>query len=588
MKRNILSLFCLAALLTACSADKDLTDDTNSGADGNVEVTFTIAMTNNTATTRATYEEEYDGEQGVLDENKIENLQVYLYSSDGTFLKKVDEIAYNQTSTSNIYEYFGTLKISELNPDYTANSTYTFNGKVVVLANCATYTPDAGSTLADFNPGTFTYPNTTTTTIPMWGVKTLTNQALTPNIASDFGDIYLLRAMAKVEIQTTDLFRTNGFTIDKISLSRYNTTGNVLPAGAATTEYTKALDIEGCKNIPTDATESTTELTFSSTTTDGITTWYAYMPEFATTGDGETCISVVVNKTGNTGTDYPKTYKLYFADYDNETSTVENVTASTYDIIRNHVYRYTLNKEADEKLEITYQAMPWTLIENEIGWNVQFTFDGTRDYEAQNSLVFRPGYETGSSQHTLKYGVSDPSFRFTLSSPVGATWYAQIEDGTQLADGSTVEFQFMESRYSSNKYRCASMGITRPDRYYDIRVAPKQQYSWIVLPEDGSDPTYSDYTVTDYGKEAQSLSEAGIGVYTDLSIYVVTANGHKELLKINPTGAGGKFKGGKLYAGPDEYHVRIFQVEAIQDADYEDILSGKTGNYGTLFSKYLE
>lgn len=342
MKRIILSLFILAAALQACIYEYGPADEPESA---DVEVTFTLTLSGASGATRAgTYADPYEDQEGLLEENRIGDLQVYLYDANGNFLKKVDEISFSPiTENSKTYSYLGTLKAAELGiePTEVGGTTYSFTGKVMVLANCPDYTPaeDAGVTLSDANLASFSYAFSPDADlyIPMWGIASVTGIELRPSESADLGDIELLRAMTKIEVTGSEQFINDGFTITSVSMSRYNTGGRCLPSGAETVAQTSAISVEQSMNIA-DAVVSAENLAFKQGGS-----WYVYVPESRTSQDnGATYISVTISRNG-----VAETRNLFFADYDNVNTTVDNVTASTYDLVRNHYWRYEISKEVE-------------------------------------------------------------------------------------------------------------------------------------------------------------------------------------------------------------------------------------------------
>ncbi|MDO4158988.1 MAG: hypothetical protein Q4D41_00855, partial [Prevotellaceae bacterium] len=287
MKLKLFLPFILLVILSACSADRDIIDDTAID-DTFVEVTFTIALGENISGTRAdeTWNDNYDGTEGTSADNNISSLQVYLYDSENNFITKVSQISLNSISTTGTYTYVGTVSTTDLN---LANNT--FNGKVMVLANCDTYTPSSSQSaqqdisITDAGSLTYTYSSVSSaSSIQMWGVVTLTNHKLVPGISSSFGNIDLLRAMAKVQILPSETFTNLGYTINSATLTNYNTSGYCLPTGYADAESTTTISIDDCINIPEDVISSSESLAFSSDDDS----YYIYVPEYYNIGEGNT------------------------------------------------------------------------------------------------------------------------------------------------------------------------------------------------------------------------------------------------------------------------------------------------------------
>ncbi|WP_212124536.1 fimbrial protein [Bacteroides pyogenes] len=110
---------------------------------------------------------------------------------------------------------------------------------------------------------------------------------------------------------------------------------------------------------------------------------------------------------------------------------------ANYDIIRNHHYTYNIKVPMDGKeLEVTYQVMPWNLIESEMSYarpkydlkiyrglvNKDTDTDIEGDYltDIQKEVVLQDASETEPSGVTLY---------FKITAPRGAIWTATITNG---------------------------------------------------------------------------------------------------------------------------------------------------------------
>lgn len=178
--------------------------------------------------------------------------------------------------------------------------------------------------------------------IPMWGVKQ-TTLYLDKDQATELAEpIYLLRAMAKVEVMVADGVGT----LESVTLDKYNVNGNVLPMGAATATATEAMGQQTVFNP--NVITSGTNLRFT-TAENGVC--YIYLPEYRNVGEGATPAVMTVTIDG-------EDYELHFKNYANDTP---------FDVVRNHYYQYTItgiNKEAGVKVSLQYKVVGWTSVEN--------------------------------------------------------------------------------------------------------------------------------------------------------------------------------------------------------------------------------
>lgn len=323
MKHRLLHILFIGAVflsLTACIRDEE---NTELCRNEKVQVVFTLAL-DNKAQTRAPGDwtpGDYDpSELGDGYENHIEpgSLQVALYNMDNTFLTHVENLSYYQTGQINVYRFVGEVQVDKLQNN-------NLSCKVMVLANVANTLDDAAN-LSEF---TFTRANTY---IPLWGVKTV-NTALTLDTYTDLGVIYLLRAIAKVEVILSD--EVAAYTLDNVSFDRYNDSGYCLPTGYNITANTENLSVEGCLRIPTQTAVST-PLAFRKDENNA-RRFFIYVPEFLNVGvadDAQSSLTVVL-QPANTEEE-GKTYTIRFAEYGDD----GKPTANALNIVRNHLYRF--------------------------------------------------------------------------------------------------------------------------------------------------------------------------------------------------------------------------------------------------------
>ena len=238
--------------------------------------------------------------------------------------------------------------------DYTVLCTLTKKPdetfRIVALANWGSY-PQATNltvgvtTIRDVcenaranNTYAYTAPFTPSakTPIPMYGVKTCSMPANTDRYI-DIGNLYLLRAMAKVEVVCSE---TPYLELQSVQLTGYNTNGYCAPQGMYdNTGYVSA------PHIPTDAGSNVTAPLAFHVSADKSKAWI-YIPEYLNTGAGTPCQLSV------TFVDNPdKHYPADFCEYDSD----GKPTGNRLDILRSVCYRFTVDKTA----EFTVDLLPY-------------------------------------------------------------------------------------------------------------------------------------------------------------------------------------------------------------------------------------
>ena len=541
----LLSLLSLAS----CSRNDQIT--VPNGEEGKVYVTLTLSINGEEAGSRATWNPEQDtDEQGVGWENEINNLQILIYDENNTYAGTVEGLFGSGD------QYIGTLSGTNWQ-----SGTYKF----VVLANfTATNTNPALADLASI-----TY-NQDATYIPMYGVRkgTFTFEA---GENTNIGSIDLLRAMAKVEVSFSEDFPTDEYTIEGIIVSSYNTKGYCVPKGYASVDNTGDLDREEAGTaysfnpLPP---PSTTPLTFKKE--DG--KYYLYLPEYENTETNAATIQVTVNG---------ETYPLEFKNYENGTP-----TGAPYDIVRNHIYRYTITGVNDGELTFEYRVLLWDEVESQIGWNPEIQDGGNApvaawpsplktdkngyadpdfehaengDQEAVFCYLLAPRY-VSSAHESLEYNRAYAGFYFKLTEPEGAIWEAYLtntedfklnESGAHDSDGDGEDDSY-----------CAVRGRAR-QKPYQIQVTVQDGHYWTEPRNEGDTQFWNN--LSPWGKE---IEESGYckDIHTDLYIRISIDGGHTwNWLDINREDnyIKSSYWGKRRFAGDDKY-IRIWQLKAVE------------------------
>ena len=299
---------------------------------GKAEISFTIALDDIDSRSRVSWEDsesELDSEIGSVNDNQIDlssenGLQVFVYTLDGTtLLGEVTDKDIYKIST-NVYKFNGKLSIQNL-------ASETLQCRLMVFANCTN--------------GTETF-NYNVQYIPMWGVKETTLKLAKGELTDITEPIYLLRAMAKVEVKL-DLSIAEDFDITSVKVNKYNVYGNVLPNGASAATSTEEMNLDAVFNPNVE--DSGTDLYFTKVTDDE---FYVYLPEYDNSIPAT--IKVEIDK---------KFYEIKFENYvDGKAS------GDSYNLVRNHYYQYTITNVVEQSVEVNftlkYQVMDWTNITN--------------------------------------------------------------------------------------------------------------------------------------------------------------------------------------------------------------------------------
>ena len=272
-----------------------------------------------------------DSEVGTNYDNQIniatsDGLQVFVYDLQGKLLGKVVNKDVYKTS-ENTYNFNGEVEISTVQQE---ESEY----RLMIYANC--------------NDSTETFEQGTNY-IPMWGAKTVKLHLKKGESVSLMEPIYLLRAVAKVQVALVDSIKEK-FDLQSVTVDKYNAKGYVKPVSTTSVD-TEELDSDLVFNP--NITTPGTNLAFNKMTDDDFS---VYLPEYQNVGDdvSPAIIKVIIN-----GVSYTIEFKNYTSGKPN---------GSAYNIVRNHYYQYTITSiNTVENVIVTslsYKCMPWQEINN--------------------------------------------------------------------------------------------------------------------------------------------------------------------------------------------------------------------------------
>lgn len=435
-------------MLTSCYLIMDYDDCTTETPKGQQHVVFSLRME---MPTRASWGDAYDSDLGTTFDNRIRNsaLQVQIYTPDNRLMGEVENIMYwSQSETE--YTFYGDISHLPL----TQGNSY----KIVVLANSPTASNDINS--LDFSIDDIAYPDGY---IPMVGILqyTITNASL-----QELGTIDMLRSVAKVVVDINSHMIADGYTLEEVSIDHHNLKGYCMPNGWNRVTRTRELDQELCINALHSHIEEQEGHPFAAIT-DGIE-YVMYMPEFNVlhTADNRPAISLKLKKNG-----VVMTYNdaISFSQYDINGDPVPN---SDYNIVRNHVYHYTITG-ISSNLILEYEVMPW---EDGGTWD-----RGTFQYPTYHNPVIPDKAEylenpmlAITTPPTMTYNTGNPeagafSVWFRMTEPVGQKWMPVVN---QSDDDYDIKVYHIED--GLRKELTDSKQWVAADKWYNIKVIPRK------------------------------------------------------------------------------------------------------------------
>lgn len=183
----------------------------------------------------------------------------------------------------------------------------------------------------------------TATPIPMYGVKTCNNVVFEPDKHNDIGDLYLLRAMAKVEVVCKE---GSGLELASVRLTSYSTKGFRTPTGMYdNTTYVAR------PHIPDNAaTDDTASLDFRISENKAV----IYIPEFRNTGTSADDTARHCRLSVTFADDTEQQYTVDFREYQEG-----KPEGDWFDILRNCCYRFTVDKKPGFEVDVRTYGESW-------------------------------------------------------------------------------------------------------------------------------------------------------------------------------------------------------------------------------------
>ena len=440
MKKWFLHILLLAGLFgvltTSCSQEEGLEPQVPTEK---IPVSFSIELDTPTARSRAnnkwgdnydnTTDNDYQSEIGDEFENHIDPELLYAEltlsnpAENESLTCGVENVTVFETDRINVYRFVGEVEVNE---DITNLTT----AKVNVYANFQT---DKDGNILTFDTDyTGVLKGKGVNSIPMWGVKTNTNFSLTSGGIKDFGPIYLLRAMAKIEVTLDEDLVSEGYSLNNAYLGKYSANGNIHPTGFS--RIANTLDIDTISSFNKFVAEENSASTVAQVgglefVQSGANRYIIYVPEHVYSND-DLILVRVKKKIEGTENEYKDILK--------KDNTFPSFTMNITNLVRNHLYRYNIIKINDgASLELSCQVQPWDVDEETIQFTDEVSISKKMTWTGSNitanttdaSILYINGSVDSNTAATVK---------FQIDTPVGATWYASFE-------GDKEAFAFLDS-----------------------------------------------------------------------------------------------------------------------------------------------
>ena len=314
-------------------------------ADEPRSIMFTISLEGQK--TRATLEDAYESEASMPFDCRVipDGLRVVVYSKDGSRIGQIQNLYYwpiNESHTE--FQFLGEMPegFAEYYNEHTDSPLYRF----MVLANCSENL--SGEEYITYSQSQLD-PSLEESSIPMWGVKEVNLSDLQSNSRKDIGDIWLLRAAAKIEVKLSDKLKDKGTAIKTATLKYYNQTGYCMPSRGTSISDTRELNRDDCVRI---YRHTAINLPFIKDEKTG--NYYVYVTEYDNKNySGErNKISLEFNINGEN-----KLFEdaISFCQY----SGGAPLEGSDYDIVRNHIYEFEILSIAGDNLTLNYEVADW-------------------------------------------------------------------------------------------------------------------------------------------------------------------------------------------------------------------------------------
>lgn len=335
-------LAALCALLLSCSDSDDNGTGRGGGKADGYPVSLTLKMgaleQKSLAPLTDTLTVTRDGEawENSLD---IARLKVLLFASDGKFLLELRPDRILSLSPTSTLEWRVEGTLTEAPQGAFTLAILAHWPQVPTLQKGVT-------TLASIlQSGEYPYTNlpyelSATRLMPLYGVTTVASAAFRQGEMTNIGSVDLLRAMARVDLQTD----INGATLSEVRMFRYNTQGTCAPTGMTQqTAYALTPHLPAAGQTPDDHVAPFFRL--------DSTHWRIYLPEYDNITDTTRCCAISFSLKVNESYTQRYTRAIDFRDYNNG-----GQQGNRFNILRDHAYRFTIKSVSNPPLHLIYEV----------------------------------------------------------------------------------------------------------------------------------------------------------------------------------------------------------------------------------------
>lgn len=468
----------LLAAVPGCIADdyRDCNDPALGGSPYRISVTV---IASSSMSSRAGHDDDFE-EKGISPENYInftgKDFRIILFDNTGSYLCELDtdrDTEILSTPGDNIVYYIIDTKIEfpETVSETVIDGIRREGFQVIALANWqsidghSSYTGlfDKGGgqhqSLAeiwrDNSRYNFVYtpqadkttwqPDHTAATkrlIPMFGFAKATPFAERHNggVLYSAASIPMQRALAKIEV--FDNLTQTGISVDDVTMTSFNTSGRFIPDVEQNSGWDEIGSQVGKSSLPQNVLQDT-ELKFFR---ESAKKWVAYVPEMqleapSINDKGEVQDSrphLEVDVKGNLEFYKGGTYPVHFLPYDENSMPTEGDQSWNH-ILRNHIYRFSINK-VGLSVKLHLHVIPWEIDDDE-EWD--FTDHVTVSQRLQWNEQTYEKIDDNGDIYLLLDNDKWLEGQFGIMSPTNGRWYARL---TPLDDAKINAVSFVDER----------------------------------------------------------------------------------------------------------------------------------------------